>query len=223
MTNELIPWRVTPLGMFACKVTLFTKNQRSRALIQRRLEMFAGCLALHAVGDSISHGVTLKSSISQYLTKWPILHTIISAFRKSGGLLYFSTKTRHLQRLGGLLRTNHFLIIWQIWKSILKRNLELNGARAPLPFKQRAVHYYWTQMVSHQWKYAEDPIKSACDYLRQNEKTHEVKLLDLEEEPGTKVIAFTITDFMPFNGWTQCFLTDSTCEFGNCMIRLLLY
>lgn len=204
-------------------MTLFTKKQRNRALTQWTPEILAGCLALHAVGDSISHGATLKSSRSQYLTKWPMLHMRISAFHKSGGHLYFSTKTRHLRRLVCLLKTIHCLIISQIWKSILKRNQELNGTRTPLPFKQRAVHYYWTQMVSHQWKYAEDPITSACDYIQQNEKTHEVKLLELEEEPGTKVIAFTVTDFMRFNGWTQCFLTDSTCEFGNCMIYLLLY
>jgi hypothetical protein len=186
--------------------------------------MLAGCLALHAVDDSIFHGKpTRTSSGSQCLTKWHTSHMRISAFRTSGGHLYFSTKTQHLQRLVCSPRGIHCLIALQIWKSILKRNQELNGTRTPLPFKQRAVHYYWTQMVSHQWKYAEDPIKSAHDYLQQNEKTHEVKLLDLEEEPGTKVIAFTVTDFMRFNGWTQCFLTDSTCEFGNSRVHLLLY
>lgn len=69
------------------------------------------------------------------------------------------------------------------------------------------------QLVSYEWQHADDPIESARKYIRANELEENVKLMELVDEPGTQVIAFVITDFVDnFKGWTQSFLTDSTCE-----------
>jgi hypothetical protein len=79
-------------------------------------------------------------------------------------------------------------------------------------FVQRSVYHYWTQLKSHEWKHAKDPIESARGYLEANRHERDVEILELDKEPGTCVVAFTVTDFMAFGHWTQSFLTDSTCK-----------
>jgi hypothetical protein len=91
--------------------------------------------------------------------------------------------------------------------------LKKSKAKGAIGFNQRSVHYYWMKLVSHEWQHDGDPIESARKYIRANELEENVKLMELEDEPGTQIIAFVITDFMDnFKGWTQSFLTDSTCK-----------
>jgi hypothetical protein len=101
--------------------------------------------------------------------------------------------------------------------------LDINGPSREnaLSFNQRSVYYYWMQIVSHEWTHAEDPVESAREYLKVNQERRAVELLELTEEPDTRVVAFTITDFMEFGGQTQSFLTDSTCEYVIFSYRVL--
>ena len=81
-----------------------------------------------------------------------------------------------------------------------------------MAFTQRSVNYYWTTLAQHKWKHSNDPIESARAFLYANADDENLEVLEIEEEPNLRVIAFVITDFLEdFASWTQSLLTDSTC------------
>ncbi len=82
-----------------------------------------------------------------------------------------------------------------------------------IPFQAKAVYYYWHIVSRDEWKLAPDPLESARMYLEKNSGDHHVALLDVQAEPGTKVLAFQVTDFVRVWGArTQELAMDSTCE-----------
>ena len=102
----------------------------------------------------------------------------------------------------------------KIWAHIVREETQGRDVKeAGLPFESKAVYYYW-QVVSRQsWKLAPDPVESAREFIRRNEREHHIALLDVDPQPGTQVLAFEVTDFM--QEWarnTQELAIDSTCE-----------
>lgn len=68
-------------------------------------------------------------------------------------------------------------------------------------------------MSKNEWRLADDPLESAQMYIQQNGLEHQVAMLDIAAELGTKVLAFQVTDFVRL--WaknTQELAMDSTCE-----------
>lgn len=82
-----------------------------------------------------------------------------------------------------------------------------------LPFKQKAVYYYWHIVSRKEWRLADTPLASARKFIETNSEMEFISLLDVEAEPGTEALAFYVTDFV--EGWakhTQELAMDSTCE-----------
>lgn len=80
------------------------------------------------------------------------------------------------------------------------------------PFQARAVHYYWSCVCQTEWKADPNPLESARKFIENKGEAHNVALLDVPAVPGTKVIAFQVTDVM--QAWaanTQELAMDSTC------------
>ena len=82
-----------------------------------------------------------------------------------------------------------------------------------ITFGRKAVYYYWHVISREEWKLADDPFESARRFIEERGDEHNVALLDVPEEPGTRVVAFQVTDFMRV--WaknTQELGMDSTCK-----------
>ncbi|TCD59764.1 hypothetical protein EIP91_011523, partial [Steccherinum ochraceum] len=99
-----------------------------------------------------------------------------------------------------------------IWKHILATEGEgKEVSEIHIPFRSGAVYYYWNHVCAQEWKCAEDPLDSAKEWLQKNGAACNVATLDVTEEPGTRVLAFQVTDFM--KEWarnTQELAMDST-------------
>ena len=82
-----------------------------------------------------------------------------------------------------------------------------------IPFRRTAVTYYWETISRTEWKLNPDPIESARKWIVERGGSHQVQLLDVQAAPGTRVVAFQVTDFM--GEWaknTRELAMDSTCE-----------
>lgn len=89
-----------------------------------------------------------------------------------------------------------------------------DAAKIQLPFRSKAIYYYWNIMSRQEWKCAPDPLDSAKKWITKKGAKHQVALLDVEAVPGTRVMAFQVIDFM--QAWatkTEELAMDSTCEF----------
>lgn len=105
----------------------------------------------------------------------------------------------------------------QIWRHIVEvetHERELSGIN--IPFHSSAVYYYWNQVCSQEWRLADDPLDSAREFIAKRGKECHIATLDVPEQPGTRVLAFQVTDFM--KEWatnTQELGMDSTCEYSS--------
>lgn len=75
------------------------------------------------------------------------------------------------------------------------------------------MYYYWHVVSREDWRLADSPLESARKFVQERGKDHHIAMLDVEAEPGTKVLAFYVTDFV--GAWaqhTQELAMDSTCE-----------
>lgn len=82
-----------------------------------------------------------------------------------------------------------------------------------IPFRPKQVYYQWHILSKGQWKLDDDPLTSAQKFIEDHGEEHMVSLLSIQEEPGTRVLAFEVTDFM--KQWahnTQELAMDSTCQ-----------
>ena len=96
----------------------------------------------------------------------------------------------------------------QIWQQIQSKT-----SKSPILFKYKSVAYYWEHLTTGEWLRNKDPIKSAHLWLAEHSNEHGIKILDLEVEPGTQVLAFYVQEFvLEWASHTNIFLTDSTCE-----------
>ncbi|RDX44376.1 hypothetical protein OH76DRAFT_1487106 [Lentinus brumalis] len=105
----------------------------------------------------------------------------------------------------------------QIWAHIVRKETEGKAVdEVEIPFQAKAVYYYW-HIVSHdEWKLDPDPLESARKYLEMNSSEHHVALLDVPAAPGTRVLAFQVTDFVRVWGSrTQELAMDSTWNTNN--------
>lgn len=83
---------------------------------------------------------------------------------------------------------------------------------ASLPYRSKAIYYYWNVVSRQEWKLNDDPVESARQFIKDQGAQHRVALLDVQAVPGTKVMAFQVTDFM--DAWaaqTKELAMDSTC------------
>ncbi|HEV7737448.1 MAG TPA: hypothetical protein VGO47_08785 [Chlamydiales bacterium] len=83
-----------------------------------------------------------------------------------------------------------------------------------VPFRQKAVYYYWNQQVQEQWRFEDDPFESAQKYLAEAaaESKSCIQPLDVIAPAGTRALAFYITDFTrEWAQYTQELALDSTC------------
>ncbi|PCH39585.1 hypothetical protein WOLCODRAFT_110923 [Wolfiporia cocos MD-104 SS10] len=101
---------------------------------------------------------------------------------------------------------------FQIWRHILRT--ELAGQMASevnLPFRSKAVYYYWHVVSKESWKLADDPVESVQKFIQENGDECNIALLDVQAEPNTQVVAFQVTNFV--REWasnTQELAMDST-------------
>ncbi|RPD53668.1 hypothetical protein L226DRAFT_517852 [Lentinus tigrinus ALCF2SS1-7] len=80
-----------------------------------------------------------------------------------------------------------------------------------LNFSSKSVYYYWHVVSREEWKLDNNPITSACKFIKEKGDTYHVALLDVQAEPGTRVLTFQVTDFV--QEWarnTQELAMDST-------------
>ena len=99
-------------------------------------------------------------------------------------------------------------------------NAETRGQRCnelDLEFSRKSVHYWWELVTRDAWKLHEtDTLASARKFISENGHIHHVALLDVSNAPGTRVLAFEITDFIEEWGpHTQELGMDSTCTFSH--------
>ena len=105
----------------------------------------------------------------------------------------------HLVMLAGTL-TSHIIraeACTQIWRHIVRE--ETRGkhvAEADLPFRRKVIYYYWNIISGQEWKLAPDSVDSARTWLQEKGDEHHVALLDIDEIPGTRALAFQVTDFV---------------------------
>ncbi len=92
-----------------------------------------------------------------------------------------------------------------------------------LPFKAKAVYYYWNLVSREEWRFAADPLESAQKLVEVNAETEHIALLDVKAEPGTECLAFYVTDFV--ESWAehaQELAMDSTCACAQFKINHIL-
>ncbi|OSC99965.1 hypothetical protein PYCCODRAFT_1342865, partial [Trametes coccinea BRFM310] len=80
-----------------------------------------------------------------------------------------------------------------------------------VPFRSKAVYYYWGTVCRREWRLSDTPLASARKFLEERGEEFNVRALDIKEEPGTEVVAFYVKDFV--NEWarnTQELGLDST-------------
>ncbi|RPD61298.1 hypothetical protein L227DRAFT_466509, partial [Lentinus tigrinus ALCF2SS1-6] len=106
------------------------------------------------------------------------------------------------------------------WKQYIRENArsqtpgQLRGrtlSDIKLGFSSKAVYYYWLVVSREEWELDDDPIKSAQKFVVEKGEEHGVTLLDIPAEPGTKILAFQVMDFV--EEWarnTQELAMDST-------------
>lgn len=90
------------------------------------------------------------------------------------------------------------MVFSQLWRHIVKEEGRGKSAFDPalaLPFKQKAVYYYWHIVSRKEWRLADTPLHSARMFIETNSEMEFVSLLDVEAEPGTEALAFYVTDF----------------------------
>ncbi len=81
-------------------------------------------------------------------------------------------------------------------------------------FKEKSVYYYWHVVSRDEWRFADDPVDSAREFISERGKEHQVALLDVTPAPGVRVVAFQVTDFMEACGKSPRELAmDSTCKY----------
>ena len=104
----------------------------------------------------------------------------------------------------------------QIWRHIEREEMEGRTVTdGDLPFRSKAVYYYWHIVTRQAWRFANDPFDSARQFLTQHGSNHHVSVLEVEQVPGMKALAFQVDDFM--SAWaanTQELAMDSTCMFS---------
>ena len=105
--------------------------------------------------------------------------------------------------------------VCQIWAHIVRKETEGKAVDdVNIPFQAKAVYYFWHVVSRDEWKLAPDPLESARMYLEQNGATRHVSLLDVQAVPGTRVLAFQVSDFIRVWGTkTQELAMDSTCAY----------
>ncbi|CDO76217.1 hypothetical protein BN946_scf184894.g6 [Trametes cinnabarina] len=94
----------------------------------------------------------------------------------------------------------------KIWQHILQEEGD-----ADLPYGPNAVYYYWHVVSQEEWRLADNPLASASKFIKDWGERHHIKVLEVEAEPGTEVLAFYVTDFVA--AWarnTQELAMDST-------------
>ncbi|KAJ8469947.1 hypothetical protein ONZ51_g8667 [Trametes cubensis] len=85
----------------------------------------------------------------------------------------------------------------QIWRHILRVESEGRSVRdLHLPFRRKAVYYYWQVASRGEWRLGDTPMESARTFLRERGDEFHVCALDVEAEPGTEVLAFYVKDFI---------------------------
>lgn len=101
-----------------------------------------------------------------------------------------------------------------MWQYILSQEC---GSRpvsdVELPFNEKSVRYHWLKVSQEEWRLDSDPIVSARKFLSEHGAQHQIKMINIQEAPGTRVLAFEVADFM--DCWaknTQELAMDSTCE-----------
>ncbi|PCH44631.1 hypothetical protein WOLCODRAFT_50308, partial [Wolfiporia cocos MD-104 SS10] len=80
-----------------------------------------------------------------------------------------------------------------------------------LPYRSKAVYYYWHVISKTEWRRADDPLESARRFIEENGDEYQVKLMDVKAALATKVLAFQVVDFV--KEWaehTQELAMDST-------------
>ncbi|GJE99912.1 hypothetical protein PsYK624_161870 [Phanerochaete sordida] len=109
-----------------------------------------------------------------------------------------------------------------IWRHIEREELKKRSVTDdPIPFKSSAVYYYWHTVTEQAWKFAKDPFESARAFLTEKGVENSVEVLEIEDVPGTKALAFQITDFM--SEWaehTQELGMDSTWNTNSANFEL---
>ncbi|PCH36008.1 hypothetical protein WOLCODRAFT_81724 [Wolfiporia cocos MD-104 SS10] len=101
----------------------------------------------------------------------------------------------------------------EIWCHIVREETHGKSAsEVSMPFRSKAVYYYWHVVSRNEWRRANDPLESARRFIEEKGDEYQVRLLDLEEVPETKVLAFEVTDSMKeWADHTQELAMDSTC------------
>ena len=75
--------------------------------------------------------------------------------------------------------------------------------------------HYWESVSGQYWKLEKDGMESAQKFILAHPE-HNVKLIELEPVPGTRALAFYITDFMTaWKAHTSELAMDSTCELSS--------
>lgn len=85
-----------------------------------------------------------------------------------------------------------------------------------MPFRSKAVYYYWHVVTRKLWRFSDDPFQSAHLFLSRSGQRNHVSILEVEHEPGVKALAFQVNDFLA--EWalhTQELAMDSTCMFSE--------
>ncbi|KAI0748960.1 hypothetical protein BC629DRAFT_1298088 [Irpex lacteus] len=102
----------------------------------------------------------------------------------------------------------------QIWRHIVAEEFRGKSAKdIDISFRRHAVAYYWETVSQTEWKLDPNPIESAQKWIVERGDSHQVAILDVEAAPGTRAVAFQVTDFM--EEWaknTRELAVDSTCK-----------
>ncbi|KAI9068628.1 hypothetical protein FKP32DRAFT_1561305 [Trametes sanguinea] len=100
----------------------------------------------------------------------------------------------------------------QIWRHILRVESEgLSVRELNLPFRRKAVYYYWQVASRGEWRLGGTPMESARTFLEERGDEFNVCPMEVEAEPGTEVMAFYVKDFVEeWAAHTQELGMDST-------------
>ncbi|KAJ2970013.1 hypothetical protein NUW54_g12830 [Trametes sanguinea] len=94
----------------------------------------------------------------------------------------------------------------KIWQHILQEECDND-----IPYGPNAVYYYWHTVCREEWRLADNPFASARKFVQERGEKHHIKMLEIEAEPGTEVLAFYVMDFIAAWGRnTQELAMDST-------------
>jgi hypothetical protein len=102
---------------------------------------------------------------------------------------------------------------YKIWQHLLTEEGTKDIQKFQVPFRQKTVYYFWHQEIQNKWHFSDNPFESAQEYLHNQGSEMCLEILDdVISEPGTKSLAFQVTDIMQeWAPFTQELGLDSTC------------